>query len=177
MDRVRMTWKRTWLIALSLLPFPIVLVLVLFVVTTQESAEPQPETAAQLVIPLALVALIELPVILVIRRMLLGSLAFAGPDEHAVTRAEPVPEEEIPALLIAAANKYYVGVVVGIAIANSIAIYGFLLGYLYGSLMPSFPFIFVGLLAALVHLPRKPALLSMIPPGAVATIRRQRLDF
>lgn len=175
MDDVRKLWMTTRVVALALLGVPLVMIVVAFVASqTGEPAEPSPDP--MMIYAITAVALIEIPVLLFVRRMMMGGLALGGPDEMAISRAEPAPLPEATSALEHAARRYYTGTVVGLSLGVSIAIYGVVLAVLYQQVMLSLPFVAVALVVNGVQMPRWSAVLSVVPPEVAKTARQERIE-
>lgn len=134
-------------------------------------ADPDQEPQAVLLPVLGFVSLMMLPITLVARKVLLGAIALLGPDELAVSRADPMDREMAADQLTGKLARYFNGTIVSMALAESIAIYGLVLAFVGFPPVTAIPFCLLALAAQAIFFPRASALLGLLDPAALAALR------
>ena len=134
----------------------------------QAWTEPPPDPG---ILPTALTGLsiAMIPVVLVMRKTLLGSLALVAPP--LARSAEPLPEETIQAALKKAMMRYRTGTIVAFALTESIAVYGLVAAFVTQDAMAFLPNAAVALLMMAIQFPRSAGLLSLLEPEVRASLQ------
>ncbi len=103
-----------------------------------------------------------------LRKALMGSTALRAPPLGSV--ANRLGMDELEKELVAATARYHSGTVVGCAIAESVAIFGFALAFLSGEPARYLPFGAVSLALILLQWPRAAGRDCLLTPEARATL-------
>ena len=164
-QRLMMPRIITGAIMMSVLIYGVVLMSI-----SQEWTEPPDD---QGILPTALTAISigMLPMIAVLRKVSLGSLALIAPPVARST--EEVSEAALDAALSKATGRYTTGTIIGLALSESIAIYGFMIAFLTHELAAYVPNALIALTMMAVQFPREAGLLNLLgEPERAALARR-----
>ncbi len=143
------TLRMLRIIAGALLLSTVIYVGVAFTVAPQQQGA-DPASLTTLRLGLVAAALSTLAAIPVLRRLLMGKIALMG-------GAAPLHGDQGPskAALASAAARLQVGTIVGMALAEAVVLYGFVLAFLSGEAGQILPFFVAGFLAMAVQFPRR----------------------
>ncbi len=109
--------------------------------------------------------------LLPVRRVVMGGLALLPPPQGGL--ADPQPEPEASAAILAAAMRYTSGTIVSLALSESVILFGFVQAWLSQQPLRILPFLLAGELMMVVMFPRRAGLESLLSPATRAALRRQ----
>ena len=141
------------LISLSLMTSIVVYGVIMVMVAPAEPAVQGEQVQLYLAV-FAVVSMGTAVAIPLIRRLMMGNAALAGDDPTAIIRDEPADETILPGEIAHAAAKYQTGTIVGMALAESIALYGLVFAFMTGRVDFGAVFLLVGLCLQAIQFPR-----------------------
>jgi len=132
---------------------------VVLMTLSQQWTEPAPDLG---IIPMTLMGLsiAMIPMVAVLRKVVMGSLALTAPP--AARAKETVSEAALEDAVRKAAMRYQVGTLVGVAIAESIAIYGFVTAFLTQEPLAYLPNWGVAVAMMAIQFPRPAGLMNLL---------------
>ena len=139
----------------------------LFMVAEPGLAESDP------LIPMAMMfAAVSVAVVsFVLRRMLLGSLALGRSHENELLRGMPASQEVLEQELMSIQQRLFPGIIAPFALCESVAIFGFIAGYLEGNASLYVPYGVASLVLMAIHFPREQTVTALLTPEARAARR------
>jgi len=106
------------------------------------------------------------------RKVVMGHHALTPVDELALPGGPRVPPEQAAQQWRAAQARYQVGTIVGLALAEAVAIYGLVVALLSAEGARSVPYLVAGAVLILAQFPREACAKQLLSPGARAALRR-----
>lgn len=155
------------IINVAIMLTPLVLFAVLQVMPLAPSGD------QQVVMILKLLALAQIPMILVLRKVVMGGVALGGADVP--PGASQADEAVLDDAIRQARSKYFTGTIVGSAVAESIALFGFVAGFISGDAGAALPFLAGGMVLIAVQHPREQSMLSLVD-APLRALAQRRLD-
>lgn len=120
---------------------------------------------------LAMAAAMSALAIPVMRKVTMGHHALTPVDDTAPTGDPSMTKDEARAQQRAAMARYQVGTIVGLALAESVAIYGLVLAFMSADGQPAVPFLVAGAVLILAQFPREACAMQLLSSEARAALR------
>jgi hypothetical protein len=122
-----------------------------------------------LLMALSVVALGSLAAIPIMRKIMMGGLGLSSGGAP-FRPVDPAPLEQAEAAYAEALAKYHKATITGLALAESIALYGFVAAFLSHDPKLSLPFMLLGVAVAALQFPREDGVRSLLTPAERAAL-------